>query len=91
MRRVIDDFSIKVVYYDHLKGQFQGVAHDDCNLYYKNQRFIWIIFHNFSGSDANLLIRQFGQNDGDIKLIPNTEGKCIWFSKIARYDSDRKI
>ena len=39
-----------------------------------------------AGYDAHLFIKQFGEDDGDIKLIPNTEEKYISFSKVLKYD-----
>ena len=63
----------KVADHDHLTGKFRGAAHSICNLYYKNPIFIPIFFHNFAGYDAHLLIKQLGEDNDDIKLIPNIE------------------
>jgi hypothetical protein len=77
----------KVADHDHLTGQFRGAAHSYCNLNYKNPKFIPIFFHNLAGYDAHLFIKEFGEDNGDIKLIPNTEEKYISFSKMLRYDT----
>jgi hypothetical protein len=37
-----------------------------------------------------LFIKEFGEDDGDIKLIPNTEEKYISFSKIIKYETGEK-
>ncbi|KAE9524407.1 hypothetical protein AGLY_015128, partial [Aphis glycines] len=60
----------------------RGAAHSICNLTYKNPTFIPIVCHNLSGYDAYLYIKQFGNDNNDIKLIPNNEEKYISFSKI---------
>jgi hypothetical protein len=48
-----------------------------------------IFFHNLSNYDVHLFIEHFGEDDNDIKLIPNTEEKYISFSKVLKYDSGK--
>jgi hypothetical protein len=84
-----NDDSEKVVDHDHLTSKFRGAAHNSCNLKYQNPRFIPIFFHDLSGYDAHLFIKNFGENNSDIKLIPNNEEKYISFYKILRYDSGK--
>ena len=81
---------MKVRDHDHLTGEYRGAAHSNCNLNYKVPRFIPIYFHNFSGYDAHLFVREFGEDYDNIKLIPNNEEKYISFSKIVKYDSGLK-
>ena len=78
---------MKVRDHDHLTGEYRGAAHSNCNLNYKVPRFIPIYFHNFSGYDAHLFVKEFGEDYNNIKLIPNNEEKYISFSKIIKYDS----
>jgi hypothetical protein len=85
----LEDNTAPVYDHDHLTGEFRGVAHSICNLNYKVPRFIPIFFHNLSGYDAHLFIKQLGSDDSDIKLIANTEEKYISFSKLLRYDSGK--
>ena len=73
---------MKVQDHDHLTGDYRGAAHSNCNLNYKVPRFIPIYFHNFSGYDAHLFVREFGEDYDNIKLIPNNKEKYISFSKI---------
>ena len=40
-----------------------------------------VIFHNLSGYDSHLFIKQLGKTQGNIKCIPNNEEKYISFSK----------
>jgi hypothetical protein len=55
--KTFDDFSRKVIDYDHLTGRFRGAAHNSCNLNYQDPRFIPIFFHNLAGYDAHLFIK----------------------------------
>jgi len=72
----------KVRDHDHLTGEYRGAAHCICNLTYQNPKFIPIVCHNLSGYDAHLFIKEFGNDNNDIKLIPNSEEKYTSFSKI---------
>ena len=40
-----------------------------------------MIFHNLSGYDAHLFVKNLGKSEGNIKCIPNNEEKYISFSK----------
>ncbi len=55
----------KVWDHDHLTGEFREAAHSNCNLNYKIPRFIPLYFHNFSGYDAYLFVKEFGDNYED--------------------------
>ena len=65
----------------HLTGKFRGAAHNDCNLGYKNPKFFPVIFHNLSGYDGHLFIKNLGVSKGNISCIPNNEEKYISFTK----------
>ncbi|KAL4148740.1 hypothetical protein QTP88_002908 [Uroleucon formosanum] len=80
----------KVRDHDHLTGEYRGAAHSICNLNYQNPRFIPIVFHNLSGYDAHLFIKEFGNDNKRIKLIPNNEEKYISFSKMMPRKVTRK-
>ena len=72
----------KVKDHCHLTGKYRGAAHQECNLKYKEPSFIPVIFHNLSGYDAHLFIKQLGAvASGDINCIANTEEKYISFTK----------
>lgn len=72
-----------------MTGQFRGVACRICNVNYQNPRFIPVFFHNLSNYNTHLFIKEFGEDDSDIKLIPNTEEKYTSFSKILKYNSGK--
>ena len=65
----------------HLTGKFRGAAHDMCNLKYRLPKFYPVIFHNLSGYDSHLFIKNLGKSEGKIGCIPNNEEKYISFSK----------
>ena len=77
----------KVKDHDHLTGEFRGVAHNTCNLKFKEPNFIPVVFHNLSGYDAHLFIKQLGVSEGDIDCIPNNEEKYISFNKNIQVDT----
>ena len=65
----------------HLTGKFRGAAHNICNLKYRLPKFFPVIFHNLSGYDSHLFIKNLGKSEGNIKCIPNNEEKYISFTK----------
>ena len=71
----------KVKDHCHYTGRFRGAAHNSCNLKYKKPKFIPVIFHNLSGYDSHLFIKNLGYTDGNIDCIPNNEEKYISFTK----------
>ena len=73
--------NVKVKDHCHLTGKYRGAAHQECNLKYKEPSFIPVVFHNLSGYDAHLFIKQLGVTSGDINCIANTEEKYISFTK----------
>ena len=65
----------------HFTGKYRGAAHNKCNLQLKKPKFTLVIFHNLSGYDAHLFVKNLGKSEGNIKCIPNNEEKYISFSK----------
>jgi len=41
----------------HLIGKFRGAAHVSCNVKYQIPKFFLVIFHNLSGCDSHLFIK----------------------------------
>ena len=83
----------KVRDHDHFTGKFRGAAHNPCNLQFKKPKFTPVIFHNLSGYDAHLFVKNLGKSEGNIKCIPNNEEKYISFSKeivVDAYEKDGK-
>ena len=65
----------------HLTGKFRGAAHSICNLKYRLPKFYPVIFHNLSGYDSHLFIKNLGKSEGKIDCIPCNEEKYISFTK----------
>ena len=65
----------------HQTGRYRGPACNICNLNYKHQNFIPVIFHNGKGYDFNLLFNEiFKQNNSRrIDILPSTNGKARTF------------
>ena len=82
-----DNNDPKVRDHNHITGEFVGAAHRSCNLALKEPSFIPVVFHNLSGYDAHLFIKQLGVSEGDIRCIPNNEEKYISFTKKLQVDT----
>ena len=65
----------------HYTGKFRGTAHNKCNLQFKKPKFIPVVFHNLSGYDSHLFIKNPGVSEGNINCIPNNEERYVSFSK----------
>ena len=65
----------------HYTGRYRGPAHNKCNLKYRKPKFVPVVFHNLSGYDSHLFIKNLGFNPGKIDCIPNNEEKYISFTK----------
>ena len=78
---VNDERYKKVRDHCHLSGKFRGAAHNICNLKYRLPKFYPVIFHNLSGYDSHLFIKNLGKSEGKIDCIPNNEEKYISFTK----------
>ena len=71
----------------HFTGRYRGAAHNKCNLKYKKPKFIPVVFHNLSGYDSHLFIKNLGFTAGNIDCIPNNEEKYISFTKHIKVGS----
>ena len=65
----------------HYTGLYQEAAHNNCNLKYLIPDYIPIVFHNLSGYDAHLFIKELGRtfNKNDIGVIAENKEKYISF------------
>ena len=71
----------KVKDHCHFTGRYQGAAHNECNLNYRKPNFTPVVFHNLSGYDSHLFIKNLGFSEGNIDCIPNNKEKYISFIK----------
>ena len=81
LKKTDDKKEKKVRDHCHLTGKFRGAAHNKCNLKFKIPKFYPVIFHNLSGYDSHLFIKNLGKSEGKIDCIPNNEEKYISFTK----------
>ena len=65
----------------HFTGKYRGPAHNECNRQFRKPKFTPIFFHNLSGYDSHLFIKNLGKTQGNIKCIPNNEERYVSFSK----------
>ena len=63
----------------HVTGKYRGSAHTDCNLSYRLTNKIYVIFHNLTGYDSQLIMQEIGKFNKDINVIPNKMEKYMTF------------
>nr|CAI5820299.1 unnamed protein product [Callosobruchus analis] len=70
--------------HDHLVplNNYRGAAHEGCNINFKDNHTIPVVFHNLSGYDAHFIIKDIvlGMN-GRVDLLPITKESYIAFTK----------
>ena len=71
----------------HYTGLYRGPAHSLCNLRYKIPSYIPVVFHNLSGYDAHLFIRELGGHASDMEVIAKNKEDYISFSIKVSVDS----
>ena len=71
----------------HYTGLYRGPAHSLCNLRYKIPSYITVVFHNLSGYDAHLFIRELGAHTSDMEVIAKNKADYISFSIKVPVDS----
>ena len=81
--------NIKVRDHCHLTGKYRGAAHSKCNLNFIRPNFFPVIFHNLSGYDTHMFIKDLG-GEGKIECIAKTEEKYISFTKEVTVGSYRR-
>ena len=74
----------------HLTGRYRGAAHNKCNLEYKIPKFYPVFFHNLSGYDTHMFIKDLAETRGGIKCIAKTEENYISFTKTIVVGSYQK-
>ena len=72
--------NLKVRDHCHYTGLYRGPAHSLCNLRYKIPSYIPVVFHNLSGYDAHLFIRELGAHTSEMGVIAKNKEDYISFS-----------
>ena len=65
----------------HFTGKFREAAHNLCYLKYRKPNFTPVVFHNLSGYDSHLFVKNLSCSEGNIDCIPNNEERYISFTK----------
>lgn len=81
----------KVRDHDHVTSQYRGAAHFKCNLLFKSESFIPVIFHNLTNYDSHLFIKELSKYPGDIKIIPKTKEKYLTITKYYNVHRSRSM
>ena len=72
-----NDKDPKVRDHCHYTGKYRGPTHRNCNLRYRISSYIPVIFHNLSGYDAHLFIKELGNKTDDIRVIAKNKEDYI--------------
>ena len=64
----------------HYTGKYRRPTHRNCNLRYRITSYIPVLFHNLSGYESHLFIRELGKETDDIGVIAKNKEDCITFS-----------
>lgn len=80
-------FEDKVRDHCHLTGRYRGAAHSYCNIQFKLPKFLPVFFHNLSGYDCHLFVRELGEMPGNISVIAKTKENYISFTKFFPIDN----
>ena len=64
----------------HYTGCYRGPTHSFCNLMYRIPFYIPVVFHNLSGYDVHLFIRELGKHSNDMGVITKNKEDYISFS-----------
>ena len=70
----------KVRNHCHYMGKYRAPAHRICNLSSKIPSYIPVIFHNLSGYDAHLFIKDLGKETNELGVIAKSREDYITFS-----------
>ena len=83
-QKEFDESQKKVRDHCHFTGKYRGAAHNKCNLQFKKPKFTPVFFHNLSGYDSHLFVKNLGKSEGNIKCIPNNEEKYIYLASAKK-------
>ena len=72
--------NLKVRDHCHYTGLYRGPVHSLCNLRYTVPSYILVVFHNLSGYDAHLFIRELGAHTSEMGVIAKNKEDYISFS-----------
>lgn len=62
-------------------SNYRGASHVNCNINFKIPKFIPIFFHNMSGYDSHLFIKDLAEHGSKIDVVAQNKERYITFSK----------
>ena len=73
----------------HYTGKYRGTAHNTCNLRYKTQKEIPVVFHNDSTYDYHFIIEELAEEfKGHFECLRENTENCINFSVPIKKELD---
>ena len=72
----------------HYTGRYRGPTHRNCNLMCRIPSYIPVVFHNLSGYDAHLFIRELGRHSRDTMGLHHGPGPSRSMEVIAKNKED---
>ncbi|XP_030764719.1 uncharacterized protein LOC115888968 isoform X2 [Sitophilus oryzae] len=84
--RLFDIQEQKVRDHCHLTGKYRGAAHGTCNINFKLPNFVPIVFHNLSGYDSHMFIKELCRHGDKIDIIAQSKEKYVSFTKSIYVD-----
>ena len=70
----------------HYSGIYRGAAHLLCNLQYKIPSYVLVVFHNLSGYDAHMFIKELANCRSKMGVIAKNKEDYITFSISVEVD-----
>ena len=70
----------------HYSGKYRGAAHSLCNLQYKIPTYIPVVFHNLTGYDAHMFIKELAKHGSKMGVIAKNIKDYISFSVNVEVD-----
>ena len=70
----------------HLTGTYRGALHSKCNLKLRKSITFPVIFHNLTGYDSHLFVKDLADSCGNVDAIPHNEQKYMSFTKKVLVD-----
>ena len=89
-RKDFEEGELRVCDHCHFTGKYRGAAHQTCNALFRKPKFVPLFFHNLSGYDAHLFVKNLSSmGERNIDRIPNTEEKYISYSKSIKDEEEK--
>ena len=78
-KKLFTDEDKKVSDHNHITEKYRGQAHSNCNINFKLNKNVPMIFYNLRGYDGHLIMEEITQFRLEISVIPNGLEKYVAF------------